>query len=443
MATDTIAPVASGVPARVTLPGPALDHLNWLRGSAALAVLVGHTRGLFLVDYAAARPFRGLFGSYVIGGFGHEAVIVFFVLSGFFIATSVLGVTNPRPFSWACYLLNRFTRLYVVYLPALALTAIWDLSGMYLFGAEHTVYAGEVPGGHMDVSDVGRTIGLPTLLGNLAFLQDFLVRPYGSNGPLWSLSYEFWFYITFPLLVGTGGPWRRGAMAAAALTIIAAGGRDFLFFFSIWLMGALVAGIWPRLAALRSRRSAAPAFIAFGFFLGVLVAARLRAFGPLWRGDLALGLATSLFFAVLLSGSRRDGAGDTPVQARGLRDQLRKRYASVGAALAGCSYTLYLVHYPPLIFLNAWLIRSSRWDPTPFRILASVLIAAAVLIFYAYPLSKLTEAHTDRIRDLLGRALGIGRRGLPAHDLRDRIVRNGLQVAIPASDNATARHDPN
>ena len=56
----------------------------------------------------------------------------------------------------------------------------------------------------MVLNDVRQTIGLPTLLGNLAFLQDFFARPYGSNGPLWSLSYEFWFYLVFPLLVGAG-----------------------------------------------------------------------------------------------------------------------------------------------------------------------------------------------------------------------------------------------
>src|SRR6202030_3749589 len=37
-------------------------------------------------------------------------------------------------------------------------------------------------------------------LGNLFFVQTILCRTFGSNGPLWSLANEFWYYLLFPLL---------------------------------------------------------------------------------------------------------------------------------------------------------------------------------------------------------------------------------------------------
>ncbi|MDH5381801.1 MAG: acyltransferase family protein, partial [Cyclobacteriaceae bacterium] len=37
------------------------------------------------------------------------------------------------------------------------------------------------------------------LMGNLGFLMKFYTPVFGSDGPLWSLAYEGWFYITFPL----------------------------------------------------------------------------------------------------------------------------------------------------------------------------------------------------------------------------------------------------
>jgi peptidoglycan/LPS O-acetylase OafA/YrhL len=43
-------------------------------------------------------------------------------------------------------------------------------------------------------------LGPEVLLGNLVFLQAILVPTWGSNGPLWSLAFEFWFYIWFPTL---------------------------------------------------------------------------------------------------------------------------------------------------------------------------------------------------------------------------------------------------
>lgn len=414
LATNDYARVATGRPPRVRLPGSALDHLNWLRGLAAVAVLVGHVRGLLFVDFEALpRRSAGLSAFYLVSGLGHEAVIVFFVLSGFFIGTSVLGVADPRPFSWGRFLLNRFTRLYVVLLPALALTAFWDLLGMSLFGAEGTAYAGAFPGPHMTLNDVRRTIGLPTLLGNLAFLQDFFVRPYGSNGPMWSLSYEFWFYLAFPLLAGAvsgGGPWRRAAAATAALGVMAVGGWSFLLYFLIWCLGAVVAKFWPRWV-FRGPWPSALVALALGAFLAAVVVARVRLLGPVWRGDLLLGGVTALFVAAVLAVARERGA-PAPAPAAPpapLRARLRGGYARLGGALANCSYTLYLVHYPPLIFLYAWVIRSARWEPSPARVVAASAVAAGVLALYAYPLSRLTEAHTDRVRRFVGRALGVER----------------------------------
>jgi peptidoglycan/LPS O-acetylase OafA/YrhL len=41
--------------------------------------------------------------------------------------------------------------------------------------------------------------GWLTLLGNLSFLMDSYVPTWGSDLPLWSLFYEWWFYMLYPL----------------------------------------------------------------------------------------------------------------------------------------------------------------------------------------------------------------------------------------------------
>jgi len=41
---------------------------------------------------------------------------------------------------------------------------------------------------------------LGDLLENLGFVQTVSVPVYGTNGPLWSLANEFWYYVMFSLI---------------------------------------------------------------------------------------------------------------------------------------------------------------------------------------------------------------------------------------------------
>src|SRR4029453_13195613 len=47
------------------------------------------------------------------------------------------------------------------------------------------------------------TLTVATALGNAAFLQHAWVPALGTDTPLWSLAYEFWYYALFPCLVLT------------------------------------------------------------------------------------------------------------------------------------------------------------------------------------------------------------------------------------------------
>jgi peptidoglycan/LPS O-acetylase OafA/YrhL len=139
--------------------------------------------------------------------------------------------------------LRRFTRLYLVLLPALLVTALLDRSGMALFGSEG-VYAGRLDAPYLTLCDVRATGSFGTFVGNFFYLQEIFVRPFGSNGPLWSLSYEFWAYLLFPLAVQAVNRnvalGRRAAYVALAVVILYFGGERLRFYFPLWLTGALV-----------------------------------------------------------------------------------------------------------------------------------------------------------------------------------------------------------
>ena len=59
-----------------------------------------------------------------IVGQGHTAVIIFFVLSGYLVGKHVYLAFNTGRWSWREYAIKRLSRLWIVLIPALILTAI-------------------------------------------------------------------------------------------------------------------------------------------------------------------------------------------------------------------------------------------------------------------------------------------------------------------------------
>lgn len=69
--------------------------LDLIRGSSALLVCLGHLRNAMLVDYSTlVHPNIAIKAFYALTSFGHQAVMVFFVLSGYFVGGG--GVANWR-----------------------------------------------------------------------------------------------------------------------------------------------------------------------------------------------------------------------------------------------------------------------------------------------------------------------------------------------------------
>jgi len=176
------------------------EILDLVRGLSALAVMVMHARGFFLYDLSESQ-FPNLFikAFYFLTGLGHEAVVVFFVLSGYFVGGSVLQAIQGTGFSTSRYALVRLTRLWTVLLPALVMTFAVDRLGAHF---NPGAYAGTLRQAFMSGPDLTcpAAWGPDAFLGNLFFLQTISAPVYGSNGPLWSLANEFWYYVLFPLL---------------------------------------------------------------------------------------------------------------------------------------------------------------------------------------------------------------------------------------------------
>jgi len=343
-------------------------------------VCTEHLRAFLMVHFAEAKS-HGLGERifYFSTGLGHQAVMIFFVLSGYFVGGSVAGAYQAGKWSWLQYAIRRLSRLWLVLIPALLLTWIWDLAGRSLAGEGYS-------GAFHDLYSSGPSIQAPadlrpiTLLGNGIFLQTILVAPFGTNGPLWSLANEFWYYLLFPLFWGafkgvTLLPKLISATLAVAIMIwlphgVLCGGL-------IWLLGygAYLAGQY----SVSRRICGHPFWLAATGALAVASLVASKTSLPL-GSNLAIGGAFALFIAGLAN-----------------RRSAPHAYACMAAAMGETSYTLYLAHFPFLAFIFFTLFRGSQFQPdlSGFARFFGILLIA---LTYVLVIWWCFERNTDRVR---------------------------------------------
>src|SRR5438046_727325 len=110
-----------------------LEHIDMLRGLAAVLVMVGHLRSFVFVNFASLNnPDVTIKLFYGLTGLGHQAVIVFFAMSGFLVGGKALDDMISGRWSWSRYLVRRLLRLWIVLISALVTTAILDWIGIAL-----------------------------------------------------------------------------------------------------------------------------------------------------------------------------------------------------------------------------------------------------------------------------------------------------------------------
>lgn len=360
--------------------GGRLQNLDLLRGVAAVAVVAGHLRAFLFVDFSqtsAPTVLDRLF--YLSTGLGHQAVVVFFVLSGYLVGGSVLSAHLSGCYSWKAYAIRRLSRLWVVLLPTLFLTLLLDSIGSrwapdpYSGSLGKLYSSGPTPSEPADLRP-------STFAGNAIFLQTIRVGCYGTNGPLWSLAYEFWYYLLFPLLAGTFlRPSASGRLIHGALLLLIVWWlpTPVIAGAGIWLLG--VVAYWAGRSDRIARVCAHPLlFGAAGVTaIGAVVASKSTTqFGS----DAVIGMS----FAWLLIGL----AGRPPSTG-----WLRR----VGTGLSEVSYTLYAVHFPILALLFFVWLGPQQFQPGLYAYLSFACLLVGTLAV-AWALWCCFERNTDRVR---------------------------------------------
>jgi peptidoglycan/LPS O-acetylase OafA/YrhL len=371
--------------------------LDLVRGSAALLVLSVHLRNMLFMDYPEAirRGMSRIFSlPYVLTSGGHQAVVLFFVLSGYLVGGSVLRMLREKKWNWEVYLLHRFVRLWIVLLPGLVLCYFWDSIGLR---THLMLYHGIIP--FYETGDISQLQTLKAFFGNLFFLHPMLVRTYGSDGPLWSLSYEFWYYILFPLGLSAlrrEFSWRTRGLCVVGFLLAAFFVRTAILpMFPVWLLGMALALVrTPRISVI-GRWLAALIYVPLIFLFS-----RVDRWPLLWQ-DYIFSIITVIFLWIMLSA--KGEADESGYFARGSR------------GLSRFSYTLYVVHQPVLLLAASLLIGTKRWFPDT-KSIATAFGLLLITILYSYGVAGLTEFNTDTVRRWAERRLGLSSAKMSVRD---------------------------
>jgi peptidoglycan/LPS O-acetylase OafA/YrhL len=353
-----------------------LDFFRWL---SALIVVIGHSRAIFFVPWGQVER-QDLLSTalYFVSGWGDYGVMMFFAISGFLIGGGAYEKIKAGDFSFRLYLINRFTRIYIVLLPALLLVWILDIAGLRWLNALG-IFTRGYPIGALGI-DTRDTIGTANFIYNLLMLQNVLGPPFGTAQPLWTLNWEWWSYMLAPFLLGLlirmNGRWAILISAFLAVAFVMAG----LGYALLWNLGIL-------LALARFQYRAILIYLAGGICLLIPIATR----ATLLPANLATQIPFILSFVLLLSQLRH-------VAFPGWWSKSPNKY------LADFSYSLYVLHTTILVVLMACLqtyfsfprqLQPSAINYGKYLIL--LLVVYAVARFFA----RLTESNTGRLRKLI------------------------------------------
>ncbi len=321
-----------------------------LRGWSALVVVLAHAFQIFVLPYLGLYGWPHLLTSWL----ACYAVLTFFVVSGFMIALSMQRHRVPEGFAQWSFFRARFLRIYPPLVACVVLCVIIFLvfrcTGLH--GSESFRLGGE-----RFLSRERVDMGLPETLSTLALAYTIVPHvpgPIQLDGPLWTLVYEWWFYV-LAMFLGAAVLGRRiasgvlPALGVLALFAISPAGTLLWVFLAVWTAGFALACAY-RGGHLHRRGApiglAAVAACSVGGVIAIGGTDTLRlVVEPLQRlGDRAHW--TMCLMAV---------AGTS---ALGMAIRLRLCGLPCGR-LAGYSYTLYLVHYPLLLLafgmLHPWL----------------------------------------------------------------------------------------
>ena len=338
-------------------------------------VLLSHARNTFFPAFGDLPADQQNIFSMALTMFcrmGHEAVIIFFVLSGFLVGGRGWERIQNGTMNVSSYAIDRFSRIYPPLLAAI----------LFYF-----VTSCVIP---------GTPFSWATAIGNLLNLQGICCKSLVS--PFWSLSYEVWFYVilgALAFMLKATKDWTKliGIILLVGATSVFVLGLKMHYLF-IWFMGAVAYIVRPKT---RSRWVLILSLL--GFFATII-------FWQLSKGtksiDFAVEGTNKAFLEMLMS-----LMACLFIQQVILFEPKRifaKRLEKGIGNLAKFSYTLYLSHRIVFLWIVAFIF---PLDSCQFNLIGIVKFIAIVVFttFICWAIYLVSERYSPQLRKAIKKRL--------------------------------------
>lgn len=351
-------------------------HLPWLdliRFLSAFTILAAHYRAASFVEYGLLPAenqnyFTQLFYLLTRGGGG---VLIFFVLSGFFIMGRGIEKCKAHSFSLRKYAVDRFARIMLPLSSALLLLVIVN----YVCGFQFSWI---------------------NIILNLFSLQGVLCEP--AVGPLWSLSYEVWFYILFgataQIITNSTNEIKTANPSLGVIYCVAVVCVSFIVFTKLssyylfmWIMGGLTYIIPMR------KSTWILTFSLIGLVSSQLLMELVKNSRSIpFAIDIPMPVV-ELIFALFCCMFIKQVCQFTP---KGKSAVVVNR---IGTYLANFSYTLYLTHMVVLkLMINYGMPKSNVINAESIILYALEIVTALVVAYLIY---LMFERHTRQLKNFI------------------------------------------
>ncbi|WP_028941843.1 acyltransferase family protein [Pseudomonas vranovensis] len=304
------------------------QQLDSIRALAAFSVLLGHTYQTLLLP-----TLNVWFTAIVL--LSQFAVMAFFVLSGFLIGKSVCNnILKNSYFDVGRYFFDRSLRLYPPLMAALVLMVGLGWLAPFVFPSGSNYFL-PLEGAMFIRSEF--VVSVRDIWGALTFLNGFKVENPPANSPLWSLSIEAWYYVVAAAIVLWGRRKVLSTFLIAVVAFVSYGNALFYMLAPVWFAGFGLAFIHQRNSMMKGKVFWVT-FLVMSFIAAASIAYALYpnpsgneiVYSKVNLFRLASGLWFACFLALLLGGVLRF-------------PKSLHRHASY-------SYTLYVVHFPIMLF---------------------------------------------------------------------------------------------
>lgn len=342
-------------------------NLNFIRALSGFVVILSHFFQIFVMPVSG----RTITTNFFIG-LSEYAVLTFFVLSGFLIALSInRNIEEYGYFEWREYIISRVARIYPALIASVLLCyflygilILLNISGAGSLNYASDIYPATRSEFYISIVEVVFTL-----------VQTYAFGPGGYmtiNGPLWSLGYEVGFYLLAGLIItsmfGRGFLCKILSTICIVLVVVISflyGKWLFYGYGTIWVLGVMLY-IWTS----RKESFSNSYYSVMTLLVGgaVLFLSYIKLDGRFIHDLLSSFIVTIVLLQTM---------------------KLKHPISFAISTYANSTYSLYLFHFPLMIFIYALLRK--YYDHYPQLYLSSAFILTLSIIPCCHFLSKLLE----------------------------------------------------